>query len=79
MTYAKERYTKASVALQYAEAGFEKSVRESAKILEKCTVDDVPDVLEQLKLEYEILKEAREDLERAKRYLEEREAISRGC
>lgn len=78
MTYAKERFIKATVAVNYAEAGFEKSVREVSAILAECDVDSVPDILEHLNLEYELLKETREDLERAKKYLEEREAVNCG-
>lgn len=78
MTYAKERYFKATVALSYAEAGFEKSVREASKLLAECDIDCVPEILEQLRLEHELLKDVKEDLKRAERYLKESEAFNCG-
>lgn len=74
MSYAEERLFKATVIAKYAEEGFEASVRKVGQmLLETEFIEDVPDLLESLLLEYQALKEVKEDLERAKKYLAERE------
>ncbi len=74
MSYAEERLFKATAIAKYAEEGFEASVRKVGQmLLETEFIEDVPDLLESLLLEYQALKEVKEDLERAKKYLAERE------
>ncbi len=75
MAYYEERVAKAQALVRYAERGFKHSVIETAgavtQMAAASNIDAVPELLEHLLLEYEILKEVRADLERAMKYLEE--------
>lgn len=80
MSYYKERVVKAAAIVRYAEEGFWRQIVAVAKDLleSNSNIDTVPEKLEQLLLEYEAVKEAREDLERAEKYCAEREAEKDG-
>lgn len=67
MSYEEKRIYKAAARVGFIENGFKKSVLSAAESLSKCSIDEVPTILETLSLEYEALKEAREDLEYAKK------------
>lgn len=74
MTYYEERVAKAKALVSYAERGFKKSVVETsgtiATLALSNSIDEIPAQLEHLLLEYEAVKDVREDLERAMKYLE---------
>lgn len=69
MSYYEERVAKAKTLVSYAERGFKSSALETAGVISKLAadglIDYIPDHLEHLLLEYEALKEVREDLNRA--------------
>ena len=73
MTYYEERVAKAKALVNYAERGFKKSVVEAsgtiANLALSNSIDEIPAQLELLLLEYEVVKDVREDLERAMKYL----------
>jgi NifU-like protein involved in Fe-S cluster formation len=72
MSYGEEKIFKATVIVKYAEEGFKASARKVGQMLAETEfledIEDVPDLLKSLLLEYEALKEVREDLERAKKF-----------
>lgn len=80
MTYYEEKKVKAEAIVRFAEEGFSRSVVAVAKeLIDHIMVDEVPEKLKRLLIEYEAIEDAREELERIKEYLAEREAKGNGC
>lgn len=81
MSYYEERCLKAKAIVNYAVAGFRRSVLDAAEDLPDVVTEDidkVPAIFEQLLLEYEALQEVRGDYARAKERLEEEQAKEAG-
>lgn len=65
MTWEQAFVHRAKMAKRYAEDGFEASVSEAVGKMATADIDAIPDILEALLEEYEVVKEARKDYENA--------------
>lgn len=79
MTYAEKRYAKAKSMVQYAEEGFKASVASAADALKECSIDAIPVLIDEIRLLYELVLDARDELKYAKDYLEKSEAKDGTC
>lgn len=73
MTYSKERYAKAKLALQFAEDGFKNFVKLIGDAIKECNNNDLPGLVEELSLACEVMEDLRDDLERAEDMIKEDE------
>jgi hypothetical protein len=79
MTYAEKRYAKAKSMVQYAEEGFKASVASAADALKECSVDAIPVLIDEIKLLYEVVLDAREELKYAEDFLKRSEEKDGTC
>lgn len=70
MSYEKKQLAMASLALKFAEEGVRNTVRGVAELMKDAEVSEVMDIVATVELALAVLEEARENVERAKRYYE---------
>ena len=71
MGYYQERYEKAKIALQIAEIGFKRFVELMNDGLQECAQKDLPGIEQELYLACEVMKDFRDELERAEELIKE--------
>lgn len=70
MSYAKQNYIKAKMALEFAKMGVRATAVEVASLLIEADADGVREVLSKTEVALEILEDARKDVEYARQYFE---------
>lgn len=76
MSYAKQNYIKAKMALEFAKMGVRATAVEIASRLIEADVDEVRGILSDMEVALEILEDARKDVEFAARYFEKNKSES---
>lgn len=70
MSYAKQNYIKAKMALEFANMGVRSTAVEIASHLIEADADEVRGILSEMEVALEILEDARKDVEFAEHYFE---------